>query len=308
MTRSSAFLTVTLISLLTSGAAGKSEFTNIHGSPAAAMQSDTKPQIESGFDLLYSLRFGDARRQFAVWQQMRPSDPFGYIATAASYLFEEFCEQKVLTSDFFLDDKRLLGGIQGQPNPSRMQNFQTMNRKGKALALKLLAEDPSSADALFALAISNGLQADYAAMIEKRQLESLSLIKTAEDYAARLLALKPEEADAWFSIGAANYIIASLPGYKRFFLWFGGIHGDKRVGMEQMQITTEKGHYLKPFAEIFLALAAMREKQDDLARQLLRDLVAAFPDNRLYQTELAHLESSFAGIKREGSKKVWRNQ
>jgi hypothetical protein len=148
------------------------------------------------------------------------------------------------------------------------------------------------------LAISNGLQADYTAMIEKRQLESLSLIKTAEDYAARLLTLKPDEADAWFSIGATNYILGSLPAYKRFFLWFGGIHGDKRLGMEQMQITAEKGHYLKPFAEIFLSLAAMREQQDSLARQLLRDLVSSFPDNHLYQTELAHLEGSYAGLKR----------
>ena len=48
--------------------------------------------------------------------------------------------------------------------------------------------------------------------------------------------------------------------------------------MEQLKITAEKGHYLKPFAQIFLALAAMREKQEDLARIQLLDLAAHFPD------------------------------
>ena len=59
--------------------------------------------------------------------------------------------------------------------------------------------------------------------------------------------------------------------------------------MEQLQITAEKGHYLKPFAEIFLALAAMREKQNDLARIQLMDLVARFPENPLFKEELNHL-------------------
>jgi hypothetical protein len=297
MTRSLALFMSTLIFFLTSSVAGNAEITNISNSIPARSQSGEKPQIDTGFNLLYSLKFAEARKQFADWQQTHPSDPLGYIAAAASYLFEEFYEQKVLTSDFFMNDKRLLGGTQERADKGRTRNFEAANQKGKELALKLLAADSTSAEALFALAISNGLQADYTAMIEKQQLESLSLIKKAEDYAARLLALKPDEADAWFSVGATNYIIGSMPAYKRFFLWFGGIHGDKNLGMEQMQITAEKGHYLKPFAEIFLALAAMREQQEDLAQQLLRDLVARFPYNRLYQAELAHLESSYAGLK-----------
>ena len=32
-------------------------------------------------------------------------------------------------------------------------------------------------------------------------------------------------------------------------LWFGGIHGDKRLGMQQVQKTVDDGHYLKPFAQ-----------------------------------------------------------
>jgi hypothetical protein len=63
-----------------------------------------------------------------------------------------------------------------------------------------------------------------------------------------------------FSTIADTAAIGCLPAYKRFFLWFGEVHGDKRLGMEQLQITAEKRRYLKPFAKIFLAHAAIREK------------------------------------------------
>ena len=214
---------------------------------------------------------------------------------AASYLFEEFYDQHVLTSEFFLDDKRLLGGIQGKPDEGRKINFSTAIWKGRDIALKRLGEAPQDPNALFSLSIAAGMQADFEAILERRQLESLSLIKEAEGYAKQLIALQPDNADAWLSLGAANYIIGSLPAYKRFFLWFGRIHGDKRLGMEELQITAEKGHYLKPFAEIFLALAAMREKQDDVARNLLLDLAVRYPENPLFQRELARLGSHYAG-------------
>jgi hypothetical protein len=142
MIRFSALLVATLISFLTSSLSGKAECINIYGLPAATIQSGVKLQIDIGFNLLYSLRFAEARRQFADWQQAHPLDPLGYIATAASYLFEEFYEQKALTSDFFLDDKRLLGGVQGKPDKDRMQNFETINQKGKELAQKQLASIP----------------------------------------------------------------------------------------------------------------------------------------------------------------------
>jgi hypothetical protein len=260
------------------------------GEFASLAHAGEKTLIENGFNLLYQLKFGEARGQFIDWQRTDPQDPLGYEAVAASYLFEEFYKQHILTSAFFLNDERLLGGIQGKPDESRKTGFKAANQKGRELALKRLGEDPRNADALFALTISTGMRADFAAILEKRQLESLSLIKEAEGYAKRLLRQRPDEADVWLSLGAANYIIGSLPAYKRFFLWFGRIHGNKRLGMEQLQIAAEKGHYLKPFAEIFLALAAMREKQEALARSQLLDLAAHFPENPLFRAELARLD------------------
>jgi hypothetical protein len=74
-------------------------------------------------------------------------------------------------------------------------------------------------------------------------------------------------------------------------LWFGGIHGDRRVGMEQLQLAATRGHYLRPLAKAMLALAAEREHQFDLARSLFADLNREFPTNPVFAHELSLLET-----------------
>jgi hypothetical protein len=254
-------------------------------------QSDTKIQIENGYNLLYELKFEEARAQFVAWQTTHPGDPLSDVSIAVSYLFEELYHHNVLTSEFFLDNKRLFGGIEGKPDESRTRNFNEACQRGRERALMLLKANPNDADALFALTLATGMQANYAAMLEKRLGKSLRLMREHEDQAKRLLKLQPESGDAWLAIGATNYLIGSLPGYIRFFLWFGRISGDKEYGMEKLRVAATKGHYLRPFAKIFLALAALREKHEDEARVQLSDLVAEFPENHLFADELARLTS-----------------
>jgi len=136
------------------------------------------------------------------------------------------------------------------------------------------------------------MQANYASLIDKRQLDSLKKIREADVYAKKLLAVAPGAADAYLGLGMANYFIGSLPGTKKFFLSFAGIHGDKAKGIQQLEIAAEHGHYLRPFAKILLALAALREKKTEVARTQLKELVAEFPENPLFASELAKLKVS----------------
>jgi hypothetical protein len=145
---------------------------------------------------------------------------------------------------------------------------------------------------LFVMTLSLGMQAQYASLIEKHQLESLSLVREADKFARKLLAVDPDAADAYLTLGTANYIIGSLPAFKRFLLRIKGIHGDKRGGIEQLTIAATRGRYLRPFAKIILALAALREKKPALARVQLMELVAEFPRNSLFVRELAKLDAS----------------
>lgn len=245
------------------------------------------PQLMSGFRMLYIQKFPEGRAQFAAWAAQHPDDPFGQIAIAASYLFEEFYHQGVLTSDFFVNDKTFLNGIEGEPDPQRMQGFDTAIENARKLATGRLKKNPEDPEALYALTLAAGMDSDADMILRKRHMEALKRLKEANLHAKALLAERPEAADAYIALGAANYIIGSLSVGFRAMLWFGGIHGDKELGMEQVGKTVEGGLYLKPFAKIMLALAARREKQNKLAQKLLHELVEEFPESPLYPIEYA---------------------
>ena len=260
------------------------------------------PELDAGFHLLYELKPAEARMQFESWQKYHPEDPLGSASEAAAYLFEECYLQGVLTSDFFLDNKRFLGKVALHADPELRAAFFAADKQAQNLAQRRLNMDPGDTNALFAMTLSLGMEADYAALIDKHQKESLKMIGDADKYAKKLLVAAPDAADAYLTLGTANYIIGSLPGFKKFLLGFAGIHGDKKAGIQQLEIAAEHGHYLRPFAKIMLALAALREKKPEVARIQLNELVAEFPENPLFSSELTKLRiSPAAGSSQESA-------
>lgn len=258
------------------------------GAESAEIRADNlaNPLLHESFRLMYELKFDAARVRIGNCRQADPENPLCVAAEAASYLFEGFYQQGVLTSAFFLDDKRLLGGVAGDPDPQRDAAFLTTNQRARRMAELKLAASPRDAEALLALTLTDGMRADFEALIEKHQIGSLSYIRRAEKEAGVLLQVAPDNGDAYVALGAANYTIGCLPGYKRFVLRFGGIQGDRLAGMQQLQIAATRGLYLQPMAKMLLALAAVREHQPDRARALLADLTREYPDNPLFAHEL----------------------
>ncbi len=255
---------------------------------AAAAQKD--PQLDAGFRHMYELKFDDARAEFSAYQHEHPDDPLGEAAMAASFLFEELNSKGVLTSAFFLDDKKLLGGVAGPPDEKRRAAFLEANQRARKMATSRLKSNSRDGAGLLVLTLTDGMEADFEALIEKRQFVSLRMIRAAENDATILLGVEPNAQDAYVALGAANYIIGCLPAYKRVFLRFGGIHGDRQRGMSQLQMAVEHGQYLQPFAKALLALAALREKRPQLARTLFEDLHREFPTNPVFARELALLQ------------------
>jgi hypothetical protein len=247
----------------------------------------TIPELEQGYRLLYQQEFSQAREVFQKWAEQHPTEPFGQVSLAASFLFEEFFLQHVLTSEYFLNDKRFLGGITGTPNPARMQGFEEACGKARSLSSKRLKAQPRDPEALYALTLCAGMQSDADSMLLRKHYDALKHLKEANSNAETLLHDHPDAFDAYVAPGVAYYVIGSLSSSARFVLWFGGIHGDKQLGMSQVQKTADNGHYLKPFAQILLALSARREKQEVLAQKNLKELTEEFPGNSVYDTEYA---------------------
>src|ERR1700730_1974860 len=269
-------------------AAGEEAEQNADASIVPRMAADPSEGIlDAGFRDLYNLDFRGARDEFSNYQRLQPDDPLGKAAEAASFLYEEFSAKGVFTSAFFLNDQKLLGGVDGSASENRNDEFLDSNRHARDMARKRVESNPRDVAGLLVLTLTDGMESDYDALIVKKQVASLGLMRKAEDEAGRLLAIDPSAQDAYVALGASNYIIGCMPGYKRLFLRIVGCDGDRARGMQQMQIAADHGRYLRPFAKILLALAFEREHQIDRARSLLIELTRDCPGNPLFAHELA---------------------
>jgi hypothetical protein len=249
-------------------------------------------ELDRGFSGLYNLDFAGAQREFAAWQHMHPNDPVGPVSEAAGFLFSEFNRLGVLEAQFYENDKAFTGRPKLTPDPTLREHFQAAIGRAETLAHARLSKDPKDRDALFALTLSSGLQADYAALIEKRNLASLHFAKQASVWAQQLLAVCHDCYDALLATGFSKYIIGSMAAPVRWILRLGGLPSDKQGGIADLQTTAEHGHYLAPFARILLSIAYVREKDKSRAIQLLAGLQREFPANTLFPREIAHLQSS----------------
>jgi hypothetical protein len=247
--------------------------------------------LDQGFRLLYNLDFDQAHQVFLTWQHEHPQDPVGPTAEAAGILFSEFHRLGVLESQFYEDDKSFLNRDKVNPDNAVRDRFNAALAHAQETASTRLAINATDRDALFAMTLSSGLQADYAALIEKRNISSLHYTREANDWAGKLLAVDPSCYDARVATGFSKYIIGSMAAPVRWMLRMGGVSGDKKQGIVELQMTADHGRYLGPFARILLAIAYVRDKDNARARDLLAHLRDEFPKNTLFPREIARLDA-----------------
>jgi hypothetical protein len=252
----------------------------------------TPASLEKGFGLLYNLDFDQAHQVFLTWEELHPQDPLGPTAEAAGLLFSEFHRLGVLESQFYTNDKSFQDRNKIDPDPAVRDRFNAALGRAQTLSTNHLVASPRDRDALFAMTLSSGLQADYAALIEKRNLPSLRYTRDANDWAAKLLAVDPECYDAHVATGFSKYIIGSMAAPVRWIMRVGGVAGDKKEGIAELKLTADHGHYLGPFARILLAIAYVRDKDTARARGVLASLRDEFPKNPLFAQEIARLDAT----------------
>lgn len=248
--------------------------------------------LDRGFTGLYNLDFAGAEKDFAAWQTEHPDDPMGPVSEAAGLLFSEFNRLGVLEAQFFENDDAFVDRPKLTADPELHQKFQAAINRAEKLAHARLAKDPRDRDALFAMTLASGLQADYASLIEKRNFASVRFTKDATIDAERLLAVCPDCYDALLATGFSKYIVGNLIAPLRWILRMGGLPADKKGGLADLQTTAEHGHYLAPFARILLAIAYVREKDKPRAIQLLTGLQHDFPGNPLFARQTARLQTA----------------
>jgi hypothetical protein len=258
--------------------------------PAIATASPA-PEIQSGFRLMYNLKFDQAEQEFLAFEQQHADNAIGPIAQAAGILFSEFHRLGVLEAQFYESDSAFAARKKLVANPAMRERFEAALTRGEELAQKKLERTPGDHDSMFALTLASGLRADYAALIEKRNLASLRYAKQASKLGNQLLALHPDCYDAHLASGVSRYITGSMAAPLRWLVRLGGVNTDKQGGIAELQLTADHGELLAPFARILLAIAYVRDKDHSKAVQELVKLRTQFPGNPLFTQEIARLNS-----------------
>ena len=258
-------------------------------------ETTSAPSLDRGYHSMYNLQFGSAQEEFAAWQKLYPQDALGPVSEAAGLLFSELNRLGVLEAQLFEDDSRFEKRQKLKPDPDVRNQFNTALVRGEALARQAIAKSPNDQDALFALALTSGLRADYTALVEKRNMAALKYTKEANLQAKKLLGIAPQYYDAYLATGISKYIVGSLVAPVRWFARLAGYEGNKDDGIKELQLAADRGRYLGPFARILLCVAFLRDDQKQKARTLLAALRNDFPQNDLFARELARLDGKVGG-------------
>jgi len=245
--------------------------------------------LDRGYRDMYNLDFEAAHVVFHDYQKLNPADPLGPVSDAAAYLFSEFDRLSILQSEFFVNNNSFFSLQRRQPDAAAKADLDRDLRRADELASAVLTGAPDDANALLASVMRSGLHADYLSLIEKRNVAALTEVKRGRAIAERLLSKHPDCYDGYLAVGLENYILSLKPAPVRWILRAGGAETNKEIGIEKMRLTAEKGHYLKPYARLLLAVAALRDKNKPEAGRILTWLSSEFPQNRLYREELARL-------------------
>jgi hypothetical protein len=262
--------------------------------PVLPAAPNIEPGVERGYRQMYDLNFEQAHKTFVQWERDHPADPMGPASNAAAYLYAEFDRLKILQSELFVEDGLFRKRSKPVSDPAMRLVFDAELSKADQLADVILGRSSEQIDALFAKVMIQGLRSDFASLIEKHDLDALKIIKNGRATAEKLISLDPTYYDAYLAIGVENYLLSLKAAPVRWLLQMGGAQADREKGLESLRLTAEKGTYLKPYARLLLAVAALRDKDPGKAREILDALAREFPHNRLYTEELARLRQTSA--------------
>ncbi len=255
--------------------------------PALAAQPLNGTPLDDGYRDMYNLRFADAHGKFQQWIVDHPEDPMGPVSDAAAWLFSEFERLKIIDVQLFANQDRFDSRGRLTPDANVRKSFEERLDQAGHLADTALTRNARDARALYVKTLVSGMRSDYALMIDKKDLAALNYSKEASSFSKQALAINPHMYDAYLASGVENYMLSLKFAPVRWLLNLTGASTSREEGIRLLNLTATQGYYLAPFARMMLAVAALRENHPQVARSILIDLKREFPQNALYDRQLA---------------------
>jgi tetratricopeptide (TPR) repeat protein len=246
------------------------------------------PLNDAYYDM-YNLNFSAAHSLIQQWMTAHPDDPLGPASDAAAYIFTEFDRLGIFDIELFADDQRFTSRTRPTVDPLLQKGFNDRADQADRLADAALQRNPNDANAYYVKALTSGMRADWSSLIDRREYGAYKFSELASKYAKQALAINPTLYDANLAVGIENYMLSLKPAPIRWILGMTGAGTNKDEGVRLLKLTAEHGHYLAPFARLMLAVGELRDGRVQQGKAILIGLSKEFPENSLYQRQIARL-------------------
>lgn len=234
---------------------------------------------EEPLTLLYNLDYGSAISGYRRIIERNPDQPMPHNFLAYSYLLQEIDRLGDLARAICSESRNTLKAPLPILNPAFVERFESQVKQAMAAADGRLRENPKDSEALYGMGVAHMLRAFYTFRIRKKALEGLNQARKAQRFCRRSVKIDPYFYDAYLMTGLYDYALGSLPAVARFFLFFKGTRGNKKMGLVEVRAAASYGTRDPTASKIILAIFLGREKEWDSVREIVVGLERRYPRN-----------------------------
>lgn len=217
--------------------------------------------------------------------KLAPDHPAGPQCMAASFWVQQLNESWELKATLY--STKAYARENKFQDAKRKEEFRQWIRNSRLLSQARLKRDPNDVEALYFLGAAEGLEAAFAAAVERKFMASLRSGSAAVDHHREVLKRNPELRDAELTIGLYNYIVGSLPLPLKLVVGSLGVRGSKKLGLQTLETVSREGHWARDVALVLLVDLYKREKRWNDAIEVARSLSSRYERNYLFKLQLA---------------------
>jgi tetratricopeptide (TPR) repeat protein len=240
---------------------------------AQAKNQQLQSYLRQGIEKALNLETQSAIGFFNKAVELDPEDPTGYAFQALAHLF--FHELSYAPAE-------------------RVRNSDSMLRYADEALVrgqKKIENDQKDGQAYFAMTLATIVKVRWA-IRQKSYFAMAHDTSTAWGYMQKTQEINPQVYDIYFPIGLLHYHIDHLPGLARFFSSLLITAGNKRQGIQELELVAKQGDLLKEVAQAELVSTFLYfEKQPAKALTIAMELKEKFPQNYNFAFALANTYS-----------------
>ncbi|HKK45236.1 MAG TPA: tetratricopeptide repeat protein [Balneolaceae bacterium] len=224
-------------------------------------------RLKKGIEAFYTTHWKEAEATFKALQLENPNDSRAYFFSSMIPFWKYFF---------------------GANTKQAANLFLKRSEKAIAVSLDELNENPHDTTMVLMLSGLYGYRSLIAAN-ESQYRTAIQSGVTGFKYTRQLLALDADDPRALIGKGVFYYMMGSVPPELRWMTNMAGLSGSKRQGFNALERAAESKSYVSNDAKMILSYLYEREGQYEKSLQNLRELGQRYPQNIIFQFNLARM-------------------